>query len=316
MTIFAKIFCNKFFEMLNRRILRVKTFKMIYALTENPEMSFKEAAKRLERSCDATRDLYLFLLALTEPLTGEAATRIEASRSKFSATEEERNPNLKFLHNRIPAIFAEDPDFQRIVKKKKLTWQPYDAFLRHLYEEVREEEWFLAYMNSGEDNLREDAALWGRIYALLEDNAELDAILEDLSMNWSDELPYVLRVVIKTMQQLGDGKEWNLPPLYKSEMDDRPSSESDRDFILKLLKKAVCGFDGYKERLSEQTQKWKLDRICATDLALIVCGIAEAEAFPGTPRNVIINEYVEISKYYSTPESSAFVNGLLDKLLK
>ena len=302
--------------MLSRRILRVKTFKMIYTLTENPEMSLKEVEKGLERSCEATRDLYLFLLALTEPLTAEAASRIEASRTKFSATDEERNPNLKFLHNRIPVLFAEDPDFQRIIKKKKLNWQPFDAFLRHFYEEVRTQEWFLSYMHSGEDSLQEDAALWSHIFAQLEDNPELDAILEDLSMNWSDELPYVLRFTIKTMQQLGTGKAWSLPPLYKSEMDERPSAESDRDFIHKLLRQAVRGIDSYKQRLAEHTQKWKLDRICATDLALIVCGIAEAEAFPGTPRNIIINEYVEISKYYSTPESSAFVNGLLDKLLQ
>jgi len=302
--------------MLNRRILRVKTFKMIYALTENPEMSLKEAGKELERSCEATRDLYLLLLTLTGPLTDEASTRIEASRSKFSATPEERNPNLKFLRNRIPALFAEDPDFQRIIKKKKLSWQPYDAFLRHLYEEVREQKWFAAYMDSGEDSLREDAALWGRIYPLLEDNPELDAILEDLSINWSDELPYALRCAIRTMQTLGEGKEWTLPPLYKSEMDKRPAAESDRDFTSSLLRQAVSGFNRYKEQVSEHTKKWNLDRICATDLALIVCGLAEAEAFPRTPKNIIINEYVEISKYYSTPESSGFVNGLLDKLLQ
>lgn len=302
--------------MLSRRILRVKTFKMIYALTENPEMTLKEAQRRLEHSCEATRDLYLFLLNLTGALSEEASRRIEASRSKFNATEQERNPNLKFVRNRIPAIFAEDPDFQRIIKKKKLSWQPFDAFLRHLYEEVREQDWFLRYLDSGEDSLREDAALWTRIYPLLEDNAELEGILEDLSIEWSDELPYCLRAAIRTIQQMGDGAAWSLPPLYKSEMDERPSVESDRDFILKLLRKACVGLDGYKERIAEHTRKWNLDRICATDLALIVCGLAESEAFPETPKNIIINEYVEISKYYSTPESSGFVNGLLDKLLK
>ncbi len=302
--------------MLSRRILRVKTFKMIYALAENPEMPLKEAERRLERSCEATRDLYLFLLTLPGALTEEAERRIEASRSKFSATDDERNPNLKFVHNRIPALLAEDPDFQRIVKKKKLGWDPYDAFLRHLYEDVREREWFVAYMQSGEDSLREDAALWGRIYPLLEDNAELEGILEDLPLNWSDELPYCLKAAIRTVQQLGEGKAWSLPPLYKSDADERPAAESDRDFILKLLRTAVRGFDGYREQLSAHTKKWDLDRICATDLALIVCGLAEAKAFPNTPKNIIINEYVEISKYYSTPESSGFVNGLLDKLIQ
>ena len=302
--------------MLSRRILRVKTFKIVYALTENPGMTLKEAERRLEHSCEATRDLYLFLLKLPEALCEEASRRLEASRAKFNATAEERNPNLKFVQNRIPALLAENPDFQRIIKKKKLSWQPYDAFLRHLYEEVREQDWFLHYLDSGEDSLREDASLWEHIYPLLEDNAALAEILEDLPLDWSDELPYGLKTALWTMQQLGNGTTWALPPLYKSEMDGRPAEESDRDFIRKLLRKAVCGFDAYKQLISEHTQKWKLDRICATDLALMVCGLAEADAFPQTRKNIIINEYVEISKYSSTPESSGFVNGLLDKLLK
>jgi len=301
--------------MLSRRILRIKAFKAIYALAENPEITLKETERRLEHSCEATRDLYLFLLALTGPLGEEAAQRIEASRSKFTATEEERNPNLKFVSNRISALFREDPDFQRIIKKKKLSWEPYDAFLRHFYEEIREQDWFLRYMDSGISDINEDAQLWCDIFASLEDNRELEEILEDLPLGWSDELPYALKAVLRTMQQLGRGREWTVPPLYKSEMDGRSAEESDRDFLFNLTRKAFRGFDSYRERISGLTRKWDPDRICATDLALIACGIAESEAFPQTSRNIIINEYVEISKYYSTPESSAFVNGLLDKLI-
>ena len=82
--------------MLNRRILRIKAFKAIYSRVENPAMSLKDIEFELEQSCEATRDLYLRLLALVSPLTMEARSRIEAARSKFNPSPEELNPNLKF----------------------------------------------------------------------------------------------------------------------------------------------------------------------------------------------------------------------------
>ena len=74
--------------MLNRRILRIKAFKTIYCYAENHGMTLKEAEALLELSCESTRDLYLFLLTLTGPLTEEARARIEAARANFNPTEE------------------------------------------------------------------------------------------------------------------------------------------------------------------------------------------------------------------------------------
>jgi N utilization substance protein B len=99
-------------------------------------------------------------------------------------------------------------------------------------------------------------------------------------------------------------------------MDASGSKESDKAFVVKLLRSAYTGYDRYIKQISEVTPKWDRSRICSTDLALIVCGLAEAEAFDNIAPKVTINEFVEISKYYSTPESRAFVNGILDKLIK
>ena len=119
--------------MLNRRILRTKVFKAIYGYAENPGMTLKEAEALLDVSCEATRDLYLFLLSIAGPLTREASDRIEAARAKFNPTEEELNPNLKFVNNGIAPLLEQDPDFNKLVAKKKLSWEPYDMLLRHLY---------------------------------------------------------------------------------------------------------------------------------------------------------------------------------------
>jgi len=302
--------------MLNRRILRTKAFKVIFSYAENPGMTLKEAEASMDISCESTRDLYLFLLSVIPALTSEAKSRIEAARSKFNPTEEERNPNMKFVENRFSAIFAEDPDFSKLIAKKKLSWAQYDVLLRHLYESVRERKYFKDYLTSGQSSLQEDAALWSKIFEReFEDNEELQDILEELSIYWNDDLGYALSWCCKTMRSMGEGKVWNLLPLYQSELGGKEGFESDKRFIVNVLRAAYANFDKFSNSVAELTPKWNRDRLCTTDLVLIVCGMAEAAANPLTPVKIIINEYVEISKSYSTPESSGFVNGLLDKLL-
>lgn len=302
--------------MLNRRILRIKAFKAVYSRVENPSLSLTDAQHELERSCEATRDLYLFLLAVAGPLTDEARARIDAARSKFNPSEEELNPNMKFVNNAIAPLLAEDPDFNKLIKKKKLSWENDDMFLRHLYEGIRERDWFKEYLASPESSLAADAALFSRIYEEeFPDNRELEEILEDISIYWNDELEYALSWCCRTMESLGRGKRWSLPELFMSDMAGSADKDSDRAFLFNLVKAACRNYDKYYKMVSEVTPKWDTGRICATDLALIICGLAEADTFDNIDYRTTINEFVEISKYYSTPESRAFVNGVLDKLI-
>lgn len=300
--------------MLNRRILRIKVFKVLYSFAENPAMTQKEAESLLDQSCEATRDLYLFLLSLVGPLTSEASARIEAARSKFNPSEEELHPNMKFVENALAKLFEDDPDFCRIIKRRKFSWENNDVFLRHLYETVRERDYFRKYMENRERSLKEDARLFCDIFANeLVDNVELEAILEDMSILWNDDLAYAINVCCFTLDILGKGRRWSLPDLFQVHSDQ--SKESDKAYVVNLLRVAFRNFEDYYRRIAASTPKWDKNRICATDLALIVCGMAESVASPDIPKGVIINEYVEISKYYSTPESRSFVNGVLDKMI-
>lgn len=277
-------------------------------------MTSKEGETQLELSCEAARDLYLFLMALPEALTAEAGSRIEAARGKFNPTEEELHPNMKFAQNAVAPLLSEDPDFSRIIQKKKLSWEQYDVFLRHLYDTLRTREYYLSYMQSELRSLKEDAALWSDIFASeLEENPELEAILEDLGIWWNDDLVYAVNWCCRTMEDLGKGERWSLPPLYMSDLSDK--AESDKAFITKVLRTAFAHYEDYVNSIAAITPKWDRSRICSTDLALIVCGLAENAAFPEQGAGIIINEYVEISKFYSTPESRAFVNGILDRLI-
>lgn len=303
--------------MLNRRILRIKAFKVMFSYAENPSMTLAEAESQLETSCEATRSLYLFMLSIIPYVTKEAARRIEDARGKFNPTEEEKNPNMKFVQNAIAPLLDNDPDFTKLLTKRKLSWEPFDAFIRDTYDSMTKKDYFKAYMADPARSVKADAALFIHMFEEeFVDSEALANILEDLSIWWNDDLAYSLTVCCDTMKSLSKGLRWELPPLYRSDMIVPKPVESDKTFVTKLLRTSYTCYDKYFPLVASSTDQWQEDRLFITDTVLIVMGLAEAKAFPDLPLRVTINEYVEISKYYSTPKSRSFVNGLLDRLAK
>ena len=152
---------------------------------------------------------------------------------------------------------------------------------------------------------------------LLQDNDDLLAIVEDLNIYWVDDLDYALICACQSLRDIARRHRWDLPPLYRSDMlaAEGKSVDSDKAFAEKLLEGAYDGFDSYEQRISEATSGWDKDRICNADRVLIILGLAEVEHIPAVPARVSVNEWVEITKYFSTPRSTAFVNGLLDRLV-
>lgn len=306
--------------MLGRRILRIKAFKVLYGYAVTGKMTVSEAMDELDHSCEATRDLYLFMLAIVIPLTAQAQERIESARRKFHPTEEDLNPNTKFADNALAAMLASDPDFTKLIAKKGLSWQPYDMLISSVLDSVRTKPYYKKYMESGERSLWQDCKLFTNIFEEeFADNEQLDGILEDKSIFWADDLAYALGCCCRTLKDIASGESWRLPPLYQSDLllKKNPSAalSSDSVYVHRLLKNAFTGYEDYFHRITEAVRGWEADRLNCADISLIVLGLAEAESFPDIPLKVTINEYVEISKYFSMPKSSSFVNGLLDKLI-
>ena len=203
------------------------------------------------------------------------------------------------------------------MKKKKFSWDQYDLFLKKIYNSIITKDYFARYMQSPETSLKEDCRLFIRIFEEeFVDSPELDAILEGMSIYWGEDLPYSLTYVCRTLESIGKGMRWSLPPLYLSEMKKGEGIEDDRLFARNLLRAAYLNYGKYYDMVAESVTNWDNDRIVATDMCIIICGIAEAVAFPTIPVKVTINEYVEISKYFGTPKSKIFVNGILDRLIQ
>ena len=303
--------------MLNRRILRIKAFKVLYSSVLAENMSLAQAEAQLDASCEAARDLYIYMLGIVSPLTQIARERIDAAKNKFNPTEEEKNPNMKFVENQLAKLIDEDVDFQKIFAKKKFGWGQYDIFLKEVMNSIQTKKYFAEYMASPERSLAEDCRLFTKIYEEeFVDNQTLERILEDKSLYWNDDLAYSLTWCCKTLKSFAKGEAWSLLPLYQSEMLKGDGVESDKLFVRKLLQASFAGYEKYSAMVAESVSGWEKERLFSTDVVLIVMGLAETVTFPTIPVKVTMNEYVEISKFYGTPKSRSFVNGLLDRLVQ
>lgn len=303
--------------MLNRRILRIKAFKVLYSSVLSGEMSLSHAETQLDQACEATRDLYIYMLGIVSPLTRIARERIEAAKGKFNPTEEERNPNMKFADNALARLLDEDVDFQKVFNKKKYSWAQYDLLLKKIMNSVCTKDYYAAYMASEEHSLAEDCKLFTRIFEEeFVDSTELEQILEEKSLYWNDDLAYALTWCCKTFKSFAKGESWSMLPLYNSELLSGEGVESDKYFVRKLLQASVAGYEKYSEMVAEAVVGWEKERLFSTDVILIVMGLAEVATFPSIPVKVSINEYVEISKFFGTVKSRAFVNGILDRLVQ
>lgn len=303
--------------MLNRRILRIKAFKVLYSSVLSGNMSLAQAEAQLDQACEATRDLYIYMLGIVSPLTKIALERIENARAKFNPTEEELNPNMKFVENGLAALLDSDVDFQKIFSKKKYSWAQYDLLLKKIMTSVAAKDYYAEYMASPERSLDQDCDLFIRIFEEeFVDSEELAQILEEKSLYWNDDLPYALTWCCKTFKSLAKGEGWSLLPLYQSELMKGDGVESDKAFVRNLLKASFAGYDRYSMMIAESVSGWEKERLFSTDVILITMGLAEAASFPTIPVKVTINEYVEISKFFGTPKSRSFVNGLLDNLVQ
>jgi len=289
-------------------MIRIKAFKTLFAFENSGAEKPETALKDLIKSCEKSRELYFFLLNITGPITDVARERIEIGLRKFHPTEAEANPNYKFVDNKFAALLSDNCEFGKFCQNRRLYWGDYDVFVKKIFASIQASDYYNEYMNSGNSSFEEDCLLWKRIFEEeFEDNDMLEQMLEDLSVMWLDDVDYVLNVIIRGIDETVKSHAICIPDAFQK--------EEDKDFAKKLLAESIDGYQEYSSLIFDNLSNWEPDRLVSTDIALIVMGVAEAVTFPSIPLKVTINEYVEISKFYSTPNSRVFVNGMLDKLI-
>ncbi|MAZ73013.1 MAG: transcription antitermination factor NusB [Flavobacteriaceae bacterium] len=297
--------------MLTRRHIRVKVLQSIYAYNQTQHADLDKQEKFLWYSIEQMHDLYVLLLQSMVALTTHAEDYLLKSQQKHLATALEKNPSRRFVDNKAVALLAENSFLNDILKKKKLNyWKEDDEYIAILFNDLVSKEWYAEYLSQKQTSFKEDKAFLVKVYKeVIAPNEKLYEYIEDKRLTWVDDFPIVNTAIVKMLSKISENNSAAvIPSLYKN--------EDDKDYALQLLRKVILNEEKLTSQIDGKTPNWDKERIAEIDFTILKMGIAEFLYFPSIPVRVTINEYLEISKEYSTPKSSIFINGILDKLVK
>ncbi|MFP4064130.1 MAG: transcription antitermination factor NusB [Bacteroidales bacterium] len=296
--------------MLNRRHLRVKVLQSLYAYHQSHNQDIASGEKELLFGIEKIYDLYLYQLTLLGELIAQEERIIEENRFKRLPTKEDLNPNSRFVDNACLKMIAGDETLQKRANAKGISWNNDQDLVRKLLAKVKSQNYYAEYMTSSSGEPEEDTRFVIRLFKKDVLPFELlHSFYEEKSIYWIDDWELVSKMLIKTLKQsdMNNGK-LALMDLFKE--------ESDRVFAIELFRKAIINHSTFNEVISSKARNWDVERIALMDMIIMEMALTEVLKFPDIPVKVSLNEYIELSKMYSTPKSKVFVNGVLDKLVE
>ncbi len=297
--------------MINRELIRIKVVQLVYAFYNNEGKTKENAEKEFLFSLDKAYELYHVLLMLMVSITHIARRTVEMQMSRARRLHEQSVIPTKFVNNLFIDQLSKNVQLRSFQNKEGEFWAEEEEFLRHLYKEITEQEYYQEYIRKPGNDFEEDREIWRKIYrSLLCNNEELDDILEERSLYWNDDKAIIDTFVLKTIRRFDvqNGQMQQLLPEFKD--------DDDLDFAKTLFRTVIDNEERFRELIKEQTRNWDMERIAFMDLVIMQTALAEITSFPEIPLRVSINEYVEIGKMYSTPRSGSYINGMLDTIAK
>ena len=266
------------------------------------------AEKNLLNSIERIYDLYIYLL-LSFPVVREVALNKQDERKKkLRPTKEDLYPNLKFVDNQIISLIKSSVDLNQLSENRKINWDNDEKreIYRKIFIEIEKSEVYFEHMNNDEKGFEADRNFLIQLFkAEIANSPLIYDFFEDEDIHWMDDIDLACSMVIKTIKNTKEDT-FDVMPLYKA-------NDDEKAFICTLLKETIKK-DAENELMIENlVENWEFERIAKMDVLLLKMAITELQCFETIPTKVSINEYIEISKYYSTPKSNVFINGILDK---
>tara|TARA_R110000822_G_scaffold56655_1_gene143025 strand:+ start:146 stop:1051 length:906 start_codon:yes stop_codon:yes gene_type:complete len=282
----------------------------VYAMQQSSNDDIIREDKFLKHSILKMFDLYVLNIQLLVEVQKLAAKRIALSKKKILVTKEELNPNTKFLDNKVINAIAESISVESYIEMNNLrNWDLDTEYVKIILDELLKSDVYQKYIATEENSFKIDKAFVVDFFKeIIAPNEKLAEYYEDKMISWVDDIPFVNTWVVKSLSKFKEVGIFVVGSLYKD--------KDDEDFVSALFKKTVLKQKTYEEDIAEKTPNWETDRIADVDMILIKMAITEFINFPSIPTRVTINEYIEISKDYSTEKSSYFINGVLDKISK
>ena len=292
--------------MLSRRLLRVKVAKTLYAHLKSGSDNLKASEKSLVESIDKAYDLYFQMMSFITEVARYAESRIEINKQKKLATYEDLNPNRRFVDNPVIQLIANSDSVNDVLASRKLSWANQQDAVKDVYNRLVESELYKNYMAASINTFTNDKKFVEEFFQWLEEDEAMLDVVNEMSLLWSDD--YGLYLAMRTVQHTkASHEELKVLPKFKS--------EEDLDFAKTLFVKSLVQYEDNQEVVDRYSKNWDVERVVFMDSLILSIAIAELTYFESIPVKVTLDEWIDIAKYYSSPTSSNFVNGVLDKIV-
>lgn len=297
--------------MINRTLIRLKTIQLMYAYYQNEGKPIDTAEKELLFSLSKAYDLYNHMLMLIISVSRYAVKQVERQEELNRVAHIDTPVSHRFIDNQFAIQLEQNKQLNEYIENSKRTWEPETAYLKNLYEDIIASDIYKEYMDSESVTYADDRELWRKIYKnIIMKDERIDDVIEEQSLYWNDDRDIVDTFVLKTIKRFEEksGADQELVPEYKD--------IEDRDFATRLFRRCIMNDEYYRSLISRCIKNWEFNRLAYMDIIIMQTAVAEMLSFPQIPISVTINEYVEIAKYYSTPKSAGYVNGIIDAVAK
>ena len=286
----------------------------LYAFFQSDAERVDIAEKNLLKTIYAIYDLYIYQLSYLFEIVDFGRENIENSKNKYFPSAQEANPSTNFINNSIILQLEDNPDYTRKRDALKINWADQKDMIRRSYLQLKDADFFNKYLNLETTSIDSDLIVLEDILEQIAENEELQQYFEEKNVFWADDFDVACFMVLKTFRQIknsNDGIDF-LPKLFGSKED---AEKEDVKFISNLFCKTIIHNAEFDDMIESKVDNWEIERIALMDTILLKMALTEFIDFPSIPTKVTINEYIDISKMYSTPKSKVFINGVLDKLL-
>ncbi len=294
--------------MVSRHYLRIKTMQALYSYNANPKASMAQAETDLEKSIRACHELFVWLFCLLPEITFYRLKKLESLKGKYNPTEEDLNPNTKFVDNVVIKGIEECQELEALKNSYHVNWDDDTDLISKLYRQVEQLPEYETYMSKSDRSFNEDKLfVLTIIEKVFANNELLNWHLGEINLHWINDYNEAITMLYQNVKSFTEKEPFKIDGIY---------ADADAKVLARnLFRKTLQNADEYKQLINSKLQNWELGRIINMDILLMEMALCELLEFPSIPIKVTLNEYIEISKWYSSDKSKVFINGILDRLI-
>lgn len=300
--------------MLSRHFLRCKVLQALYA-SQMEEKDVASAMTDFEYHIGRLNELGVIQLALMPRMLEVGERVIEEGRKKYRPTAAEKQPNRKFLGNIFLRRMADNFDLKKYTEQWAGIWDTHEDLVRETFLDFRQNKIYGDYLSFPESDYKIDKEMAINMFRYLMNRESLVAAMGERSLLWEDDFDQIAQynfMMLKTLdeQHFDEAMPW--PIMYDRRQE---KDEEDMQFARQLLRESLLVRKESDELVRQRLQGWEFERVALMDILLINMAVAEFINCPTIPEKVTIDEYIELSKEFSSERSRLFINGILDKLV-